>query len=343
MHDSISIGLIGIGYGQQVHIPAFRSDDRCRIVGICASTAERAREVATRHAIPRSFGDWREVVADPGIDAISVAVPPALQMEIVVAAAAAGKHVFCEKPVAPCADQAREMLRVVEDKGVVHAVDFIFPEIAAWQRARQVLRGGELGSLRHLALSWRVETYSYRAKRDSWKLHREEGGGTLNNFASHSLYYLEWLFGPIARIEGRLAPEGAAGDARVDAWVDFAGGVTGTLSVAADSFLGSGHRLEVYGEQGTLVLENRSADHASGFVLAVGTRASGSLISEPAEDPDGPGGDGRITATSAIVRRFLDAITSGHAVTPSLKDGLRVQELIDAIRAADGGGGWQSV
>ncbi|MGA7500562.1 MAG: Gfo/Idh/MocA family oxidoreductase [Isosphaeraceae bacterium] len=343
MRESISIGLIGIGYGQHVHIPAFRSDGRCCIVGICASTADRAREVAARHAIPRAFGDWRELLADPLIDAVSIAVPPALQAPIVLSAAAAGKHVFCEKPVAPCVDQARKMLRAVEDACVVHAVDFIFPEIPAWQRARQILCSGELGSLRHVALSWRVETYSYRANRDSWKLHREEGGGALNNFASHSLYYLEWLFGPIERVAGRLAPKGAVGDARVDAWVDFAEGVPGSLSVAADAFLGSGHRLEVYGEQGTLVLENRSADHASGFVLAVGTRARGSLTPKLAEGPGDQGNDGRVAATAAIVRRFLDAITLGRRVTPSLTDGLRVQELIGAVRAADSGGCWQSV
>jgi predicted dehydrogenase len=178
---------------------------------------------------------------------------------------------------------------------------------------------------------------------DTWKLSRDQGGGTLNNFVSHSFYYLEWLFGAIERIAARLSPAGAAADDRVDAWLDFAAGVTCTLSVAADAFLGPGHRLEVYGEQGTLVLENRSADHASGFLLTVGTRESGSLIPVVTEDSGDPRRDGRIEATSAIVRRFLDAIVSPQTVSPNLEAGVRVQELIDAARAADGAGTWRAV
>jgi predicted dehydrogenase len=324
-------------------VPAFRSDDRCRVVGICAQTADRAREVATRLEIPRAFGDWRAMIADPDIAAVSIAVPPAAQAPIVLAAASAGKHVFCEKPVAASASEARAMLHAVQAARVVHAVDFLFPEIAAWQEARKILREGVLGPLRQVSLTWRVETYAHRAKRDSWKLRRDDGGGTLNNFVSHSHYYLEWLFGPIERLAARLTPRDATGDARVDAWLEFAGGVPGALSVAADAFLGSGHRLEVYGEMGTLVLENRFADHASGFQLAVGTRETGSLVPVTVGAGAGPGGDGRVAPTLAIARRFLDAIVSGQAVTPSLADGLRVQELINATRAADASGAWQPV
>jgi hypothetical protein len=343
MREPIRVGIVGIGYGQHVHAPAFRADGRCEVVSVAASRPDRAREVADRLGISRASGDWRELVDDPGIDALTVAVPPALQAAIVTAAAAAGKHVFCEKPVAASVDEARAMLGAVERAGVAHAVDFLFPEIPAWKAAREVIRGGELGPLRSVALTWRVETFAYRMNRDSWKLRREDGGGTLNNFASHSLHDLEWLFGPIERVAARLGPPGAAGDARVDAWLDFAGGVPGSLSVAADAFLGSGHRLEVYGSRGTLVLENRTADHVSGFTLAVGTRDGGALAPVPVGEPEGPAGDGRVAATSAIVRRFVDAITTGRPASPGLEEGVRVQELIEAVREADRAGGRRAV
>lgn len=343
MSERISVGVIGIGYGQQVHVPAFQSDDRCRVRAVCASSAERAREVAARLNIPSWFGSWQEMIDDPAIDAVSIAVPPALQTPIVLAAAAAKKHVFCEKPLAASARQARDMLQSVDNAGVVHAIDFIFPEIPAWQRAHQVLREGELGSLRQIYLNWHVETYAHRVNQNTWKRDRAIGGGTLNNFVSHSLYYLEWLFGPIKRIAARLTPRVAKGEARVDIWADFAGGFPGTLSVAADAFLGCGHGLDVHGEQGTLVLENRTSDYASGFRLAVGTRNSNSLAPiVPEHDPD-PKRDGRIAATAAIVRRFLDAILLGRPMVPSLREGLRVQELIDLVRVADRTESWQIV
>lgn len=344
MGSPISVGVIGIGYGQQVHVPAFRRDGRCRVRAVAASTPERAREVAGRLGVPHALGDWRELVADPAIDAVAVAVPPVLQVPIVLEAAAAGKHVFCEKPVAPSAEGALRMLRAVEDAGVVHAVDFLFPELAAWRQARKVVRQGTLGALRQVALSWRVETFAVRTRSAGWKLRTDQGGGTLNNFVSHSLYNLEWLFGPIERVAARLSPREGPGDARVDAWLELGGGVPATLSVAADAFLGSGHRLEVYGAEGTLVLENRTSDHASGFVLATGTRARPALEPVDVEEVRGPAGeDGRVAAAGAIVGRFLDAIASGATVTPGLREGLRVQESIDALRRADEAGSWCQV
>jgi predicted dehydrogenase len=342
MRDPISVGIVGIGYGQHVLAPAFAADERCKVAAICARTADRAEAVARRLRIPRALGDWRALVADPEVDAVAIAVPPALQAPLVLAAAAAGKAVFCEKPVAATVSQARAMLRAVEDAGVAHAVDFIFPEIAAWKRASQIIRGGELGTLRQFDLSWKVETYAHRTMSDSWKLRNEEGGGTLNNFVSHSLYYLEWLFGPIVKLAARLASDGGPGDARVDVWLEFKGGLCGSISVAANAFLGPGHRLDVYGEHGTLVLENRSADHASGFQLWVGTRQSPALTPVVCEDPAGVTSDGRVMATGAIVRRFLDAVLTGSALEPNLADGLRVQRWIERIRAADEREIWQT-
>jgi predicted dehydrogenase len=117
----------------------------------------------------------------------------------------------------------------------------------------------------------------------------------------------------------------------------------GQLAIAADAFLGSGHRLELYGDHGTLVLENRTPDHASGFTLAVGTRQTGELRPVAMDDSTGPIGDGRTSAAARISGRLVDAIASGGRVRPDLRDGLRVQVLIEAIRAADASGAWRTV
>ena len=81
-----------------VHVPAFRADERCRVVGIGAATAGRAREAATALGIERAFDDWQELVASPDLDVVAIAVPPAVQPAVAEAAARAGKHIFCEKP-----------------------------------------------------------------------------------------------------------------------------------------------------------------------------------------------------------------------------------------------------
>ena len=76
MSQKIGIGVIGISFGQHVHVPAFRSDPRCEVRAICATTLDRAKEVAERFNIPDAYGDAHQLIADPGIDAVAIAVPP---------------------------------------------------------------------------------------------------------------------------------------------------------------------------------------------------------------------------------------------------------------------------
>jgi predicted dehydrogenase len=131
-----------------------------------------------------------------------------------------------------------------------------------------------------------------------------------------------------------LTASSGTADARVEALLaSGADEIPVSLSIAADAPFGSGHRLEVYGDDGALVLENRGSDYASGFSLALGRR--GGALANLELEPFPPGSDGRIVATAQMVRRFVEAIATGTPVSPGLEDGLRVQELIDAIRAAD--------
>jgi predicted dehydrogenase len=342
MSGIVKIGIVGAGFGQQVLAPAFKSTPGCELIAVCASRLERARKAAQALGIPQATDDWRELVADPEIHALALAVPPSLQAEIALAAAQAGKHLFCEKPLALNDSQALSILTAARQTKIVHAMDFMFPEIGAWRKAQELLRSSALGRIRHAALTWRVETYAYRARAESWKTRAASGGGTLNNFASHTFYYLEWLLGRIERVAARLAPREAEVEARVDAWVEFAAGFSGAVSIAADAFLGPGHRLEVYGDLGTLVLENAAADYARGFKLSLGTRAASRLTAIEAADDDSHA-DGRVHPVSRIAGRFIDAIRSGQATVPNLEHGLRVQLLLDTLRLADSSGSWQAV
>lgn len=339
MTPPVTIGLVGVGFARQVLAPAFRADPRCRLAAMSARDAGRAQVAAYALGLPRAYGDWRALVADPAVQTVAIAVPPGAQAEIALSAARAGKHVFCEKPLALNAAQAAEVLAAAEAARVAHAIDFIFPEIPAWRKTKELLPS--VGRVRHVALTWRLETYAYRAGLQNWKMSPEAGGGTLNNFVSHTFYYLEWLFGPIARLAASLRPAAPAADAGVELWLEFAAGFRASVSVAADAPLGPGHGLEIYGDDGALRLHNPTADYANGFTLAHATRAGGKF--EPVAAPDeNPAQDGRIAAAARIASRFLDAVLGGPRVTPGLREGLRVQRLLDLARAADRAGGWQT-
>ncbi len=330
MSQKIGIGVIGIGFGQHVHVPAFRSDPRCEVRAICATTVDRAQEVAKRLNIPGAYGDAHQLIADPGIHAVAIAVPPGLQPAMIQDAARNGKHVFCEKPIGLNLKDTTDAYQAAQAANIAHAVDFIFPEIAAWIEARRVIQSGELGPLRHVAISWFVETRAYQTHLDNWKSRDNEGGGTLRNLGSHSAYYVEWLFGKIARLSARLRENQAHVDAGVDAWMTSIDGLSISLSVHADAFCGSGHRIEAYGERGSMVLRNESADYVNGFELLVGTRDDGRLVQRVA--PESSKIDGRLTAAAKIVRRFIDAIEKQTPVAPNLADGVRMQTLLSAMR-----------
>ena len=340
----VRVGVVGIGFGQHVHVPAFRSDPRCVVTAICASSVERASEVAARLRIEKAFGEWRKMIADPEIDAIAVAIPPSIQAAVAIGALARGKSVFCEKPLAPSRAAALEMVTAAEQASVANMVDFEFPEIEEWRRAKSILDTGGIGNLRHIAISWNVETYANRMKLDSWKARAESGGGTLYSFVSHTFYYLEWFAGPIKKLSARLfrtPDDRRSGDTLAVLCLELHSGAAASLSVSTHAFPGSGHRLEFFGDQGMLVLDNGTSDYVRGFRLLHGTRTSNRLEVVCSGDSSKAASlDGRIAVVARLAGRFLDWVEKGLPSKPSFKEGLRVQSLLEAARKSDGIGCW---
>ena len=341
----VRVGIVGIGFGQQVHLPVFRSHPQCEVVGLCASTYERAAVVADQHGIAHAFGNWQELIDSPEVDVVSVAVPPSQQPAVIRAGLIRGKPVFCEKPVGCSVAPVAELVQLAQQYQLPNVVDFEFPEIPSWQRAKTILSTGELGKLRHVTVNWNVETYANKMGLRSWKTRSEDGGGALYAFVSHSFYYLEWLLGRIARMSVRLgqAPDDTrSADTLCVVCLEMKSGQIVSLTVSNHAFLGTGHRLEFYADNGTMILENRSVDYIKGFSVRYGTRASNQLeVVSVDEFPEEV--DGRIAAVTPLVSRFIEWCTTGRATSPTLYDGWRVQQLLDTALAADEAGCWLDV
>jgi len=339
------IGIIGCGYGAQVLVPAFRADARTEVVAIAARSRARAQSAAQALGIPGFADDWRELLDPRRLDALAIAAPPDAQAEIARAALECGLHVFAEKPLASTLDGARRLAALAVRSGRAHAIDFNFREVAAIRKAREVLRSNALGALRHVAVVWQVESFANQARLESWKTDRGAGGGALSNFVSHALDYLEWLAGPIIGLSARLA--GMPGDGRPnDTFVSmacrFAGGAAGSLLMSAAAYRGSGHRIEFYGEGGSLVLENPGRDYMRGFDLRLAVRPRDFARVVPPTDEDA-WEDGRVLPTSRIVSGFLDWIDGGKPAEPNFTAGLRVQCLLDHARRSHETGRWLEV
>jgi predicted dehydrogenase len=341
----IGIGIVGCNYGRTVLLPAFRADPRCQVLALAGTDAARTAELARACDVARGLGDWRELVEDRAVDAVAVAVPPALQPEIARHALAAGKPVFVEKPLAADRAGARAMLEAARRDGRPTIIDFNFPELPTWRRAKQILDAGELGRLRHVVVTWNVENAATRLRLTSWKTRGGGGGGLLGNFVSHSFHYLEWFCGPIAGLGGRVFPlPGEDAESSITLALAFASGAGGSLQMSCASLLGSGHRLEFYGEDGTLVLANPTADYFRGFELRQARRGDAHLRTVDIGEPDiEASADSRVAPVTRLVRRFLDACERGGAPSPGFAEGYRVQCLIDAARQADDSGRWVEV
>jgi predicted dehydrogenase len=346
-HRVIRLGIVGCNYGRIVQLPAFRTDRRCEVIALAGSDEARTARMAEECEIPHAFGSWADLVGDGRVDAVAVATPPTLQPQIAMRALSLGKPVFVEKPLAPTATEAAAMLHKAREVRRPTMIDFEFAEIMAWQRAKSLLEAGALGRLRHVHVLWNVENAATRLRLKGWKTSRSAGGGVLGNFVCHSFHYLERFGGPLVGLSARLSsPPGRDADEKstVALALEFQSGASGSLTMSCASYLGSGHRLEFYGDDGTLVLVNECTDYMRGFRLLHATRPATSLTEIPLQDPlDAGFVDGRIAPMARLVQRFFDAVEANGECVPSFAAGYRVQQLMDAAQRSHDLGRWLDV
>jgi len=341
----IGVGIVGCNYGRTVLIPAFRRDRRCEVVALAGTDAARTAELARAANVARGLGDWQALVEAPTVKVVAVAVPPHLQPAIAQRALELGKPVFPEKPLAADLAGAQMILEAARQSDRPTIIDFNFPELPSWQRAKAILEGGTIGRLQNVLVTWNFESRATRLRLESWKTRGEGGGGLLGNFVSHCFHNLEWLCGPISGLTGRAfaLPERNA-DGSIALALSLASGAGGNLQVSCASLLGPGHRIELYGEGGTLVLCNPTADYFRGFELKLGRQGDDALKPIAIEDQDEDQfADSRTAPVSRLVRRFIDACERGGSPAPGAAEGFRVQCLIDAARHAHARGRWIDV
>ena len=338
----IRVGIVGSNYGRIIQLPALRADPRCQVVALAGSDAGRTAELARADGVAKGYGDWRMLVEDPEVQAVAIATLPSLQAQIAIRALELGKPVFAEKPMASDLTAARAMLRQATLSRRPTMIDFNFHQIMSWRRAKTMLEANAIGALHHVTVHWHVESRALQLRMRQWKSVGDNGGGVLGNFISHCFHYLEWFCGPIAGLSAHIS--GLPGDGELETTVamamQFTAGPLCSLSMSCASYRGAGHRIEFFGEDGTLVLHNSGADYMRGFDLFFAKRPA-VLERVSVEDPvDAQYPDGRIAPVSRLAKQFFDAIEHGGTATPGFTEGYRVQRLIDAARRSHQQGAW---
>lgn len=367
---ALRLGLIGSGFMGRTHVFGFATaakvfDLPFRVELACLADAseEIAAGAAARLGFARSTADWRAMAADPGIDLVDVTAPNALHRQMALAAIAAGKPVYCEKPLAPSAAEAAEMAAAAAAAGVVTQVGFNYLANPMLRLAREMIAAGEIGEVH----SYRgVHAEDYMADPAvGWSFRLDPaGGGALADIGSHALATAEFLLGPIARVMGdratvireRRLPDGSVRRVEVDdigrAFLRFACGASGSLEA---SWVATGrtmqHDFEVYGARGALAFTQERLNELRFFSAGdpAGRRGFRRIEASPAHAPYGlfcvaPGHQIGFNDLKAIeIAGFLDALAGRGPEPFGFAAGARVQALVEAVAGSAQDAAWRDV
>lgn len=200
MSQAIRWGIIGTGdVAERKGGPALYLADRSQLVAVTNRTISRAESFATRHGDPRVHASVDQLLEDEGVDAVYVATPPSSHAELTMRVAEAGKHVFCEKPMAATVSDCEQMILACEQQGVSLAIAYYRRYFPVVQQMRRLLEAGAVG--KPLRVSATTIAPFAAPQGDAWRLDATiSGGGFLMDMGTHRFDLMAYLFGPALQI-----------------------------------------------------------------------------------------------------------------------------------------------
>ncbi len=189
--DKVRVGIIGAGFVANIHALGLHDARDAELVAVAARTPGNAARFAAAHDIPHAFDNYRELLARPDIDAVTVAVPNYMHEEVVTAAARAGKHIMCEKPFARTIQEAERMLAEVRAAGVRLVYGEMLCFAPKYVRARKLISEGAFG---RVFLIRQSEQHDGPHSPWFWDVNLS-GGGVLLDMGCHSIEFARWMLG----------------------------------------------------------------------------------------------------------------------------------------------------
>jgi predicted dehydrogenase len=348
----IGVGMLGYAFMGKAHTNAYKKIPYMtwppplvpRLVGIAGRNEEAVGEAARRYGYEYATSDWRELIDDNRIGLFDNGGPNSLHGEPTIAAAEAGKHVICEKPLGRDADESYDIWRRVAATGVKNLCAFNYRFVPAVRLAREMIEAGELGEIRHFRGRY-LQDWGDDPTLATWRFDAQDAGsGALGDLGTHVIDLARFLIGEIASVSGfaKTFVAGREVDDAIEAAVEFDSGAVGTIE-ATRLALGRRNALqwEVNGSTGSVAFDMERLNELQVFRLD-GDRARGFktvLVSE-ADHPFWeywwpPGhiiGWGETFVHE--LHHMLRAIADDGDVAPygaTFEDGYRAAEVADAI------------
>ena len=385
--SDLRIGLIGSGFMGQAHADAFRRAallypglaKRPVLTMLADRDEPTAKAAAERFGIPRWTGDWRKLATDPDIDVVDITSPNSLHHEMALAATAAGKHVYCEKPLAVTVAEATEMAEAARKSGVKTMVAFNNVKTPAAIFARQLISEGAIGRPIRFRGWFDQGFYSDPELPWSWRCSRKEAGsGALGDLGSHTISVAQYLMGDVASVVASeqtwFATRPVAGvgagystkasqdaerravenEDQVQALIRFTSGAAGVIE-ASRVVVGKvfGIQWEVSGTEGTILMDgerfnelkvSRLSDAKAdrGFkTLLVGSQVPQFRAFLPFDY--GGGGLGYFDVKVIEVHDLVAGVAGSEDCFPDFAFGLANQRIVAAIEESALSGAWVSI
>ena len=371
--EELKFGLIGTGFMGKAHAIALRSvatvfpEVTAPVLACLVDTdREKAEQLARAWAFEHSSDNWRSLCGDSSIDVVDICTPNHLHKDMALAAIEAGKHVYCEKPLALTGDEAREIWQAAEAAGVKTMMGFNYSCNPLIKLAREMIQENEIGDIYNFRGAYQEDYLTDPKTPFSWRCLRSQGGsGALADLGTHLINMAEFLLGPISSVFGNLhlvhakRPDPEDGRLRqvenediAQVQLEFARGCSGTMEV---SRIATGKKcglsFEIFGSRGSLAFDQERMNELRLHKVSdpAGRHGFRTILSGP-EHPDyaafcpAPGHGLGINDLKVIeVRDLIQSIMENKAVFSDFGNGYRVQGLLDAIELADRNRQWVKV
>ncbi len=367
----VNVAMIGYAFMGRAHsnayrqvVPFFAPRYRPRMRVLCGRDRASAEAAAAQLGWEEVVTDWRDVVGRHDIQLVDICTPGDSHAEIAIAAARAGKAVFCEKPLANTLADAESMLGAVREHGVPNMVCHNYRRVPAVVLAKQLIDAGHIGEIRHFRGTYLQDWIVDPAFPLVWRLRREmAGSGALGDIGSHSIDLARYLVGEITAVAGLLEtfvrerplPEDPSrrGTVTVDdaaiSLVRFANGAIGTIEATRMAPGRKNHnRFEINGSLGSIAFDVERLNELEVFYRddPVGEQGFRTIsVTDPLHPYTGrwwPPGHiiGYEHTFTHTVYDLLEALAGGRNPHPDFEDGVRNQRVLDAIERAAAAKSW---
>lgn len=325
MSDKLRMGVIGCGgIGVLAHLPGIVDNSQLSLVAVSDAVEDKARSAASKFGALRHYTDYRKLLEDPEVDAVTVATPVFLHREMVVAAAQAGKHVLCEKPMARTAEECLDMIDAARKAKVQLSIMFQQRNVPMNAWIKDAIDGSAIG--RVFAVSARsahsgpdVRMSVPGSDMASWVFNKEmAGGGVMFDIGVHLLDLLRWLFGDVESVSAEVGTfvKKAKVEDNALLLLKFKSGIVGTVELSWSQVAGVNLR-SFYGTEGTIV---------SGLSNDVRFWLKGASEWERREASGEPWWHWH----RFVIKDFASAILEGRRTPITGEDGLATLRIIEA-------------